>query len=319
MRRLLAAARRLLGRRPGVRSAAASPRATVSVAPTPPPITSTIQPGQLSGNAHLGQGGQGIVRDVLDDPTAVMKEYTRPVAGGVSGFKKLAAHGPSIQGALNGSRIDLAWPESAIELDGALSGYRMPKIPERFWFEADIGPRKKRLRTLDFAVPRTSAIRVPFAVSADHRLELVQLVAEFLLAMHKNGLVYGDLSWTNFAFSLHPVELSVHDFDSSRKVGARSFTGEAAAQTPDWWDPETPNPRVAALDGDRFKFALLAFRLLVSQDLHSALDISLLDARGQSLGAEVLRLRPLWVRASFGAGGRPQVCEWLAVLGDPPG
>src|SRR4051812_18306933 len=80
-------------------------------------------------------------------------------------------------------------------------------------------------------------------------------------------LIYGDLSWVNFSFAPGPkVQLSVYDVDSSRPLGSRSFTRQPPAKTPDWDDPMSPDLPVATLDADRYKFALLAFRLLVSRN-----------------------------------------------------
>jgi hypothetical protein len=287
-------------------------RRTIDVSPSPGrrPLLGRRGGLHLSPGAALGQGGQGTVRD-LPGENRVIKTYAHPISGGVSDFERFASGGSELRQRLAGTRVDIAWPEDPVVHGDALHGYCMAKIPDRFYFEFE---SRRRLRTLQFAVPRESAFRLPFDVPDRVRLELVRHVAVFLADMHACDLVYGDLSWTNFAFSLDPTEISVHDFDSSRRVGAGSFTRAAAAQTVDWADPHEPNPRVASLDGDRYKFALLSYRLLVSRDLTSAIDPDEVGRLGLLPRSRIRALSTLWIRASLGRGQRPQLGEWVSAL-----
>lgn len=127
---------------------------------------------------------------------------------------------------------------------------------------------------------------------------------------------YGDISWTNFSFQIHPqVRVSVHDFDSTRIVGRRAMSRAPAAHTIDWDDPKAPDGVPASFDTDRYRFALLAYRLLVSKTLDSRIDPTRIPEQFAPFEAGVSRrLRSLWVRADGARGTRPTVLECIHAL-----
>jgi hypothetical protein len=263
--------------------------------------------------AKLGSGGQGAIYEIVGDPDRVLKRFNRPFAGALDNFTATILSARAVvTEELQGLGITLCWPEEALTEEHRLVGYVMRRIAPDFYFTSSWGPLSKRLpRDLAFAVPRQTAHKLPFAVKPGDGLELVRLVAHFLHAMHRHELVYGDISWSNFTFALDPVRLCVHDFDSVRRLGADPFTAQRPADTIDWDDPAVPRPFVATLDSDRYKFGLLAYRMLATHDLHS---------RPSSDGATATPaggssdLRRLWRRAAGAPGTRPQMTEWLQAL-----
>ncbi|WP_327635299.1 hypothetical protein OHB24_35625 [Kribbella sp. NBC_00482] len=255
------------------------------------------------------------MHELEGDPSRVVKQFGRSIPGAEEDFQRLVEAGHEIAKPLAGLPIAFCWPEEAIVRSG-LSGYVMPKLDPRFYY--DFG-EERRLRTLDHAIPKRTAFSLPFTVSDADRLTLVQLVAAFLESMHGSGVVYGDLSWGNFSFDPNSgVHLAVYDVDSSRLLGSRSFTRQAPASTADWDDPEAPDLPVATLDADRYKFALLAYRLLVAHNFDGRIDPARITGQISGLGPEDSRqLKALWTRAAGPRGTRPQLAEWTRLLGRP--
>jgi hypothetical protein len=289
-------------------------------APADEPLVVPAEAPQPRSNAigeSIGQGGQGAVYVLADDPRRVVKQFSRAIPGVEADFKELIAVGAKIREPLAGLPIDFCWPEDAL-IDSGLTGYIMPRLDSRYYFPYG-NQGRSWLRTLDFAVPRASAFTFPFTVSDADRLVLVQLVAAFLESMHAAGVVYGDLSWGNFAFDPSPEpRLAVYDVDSSRILGSRSFTRQPPASTPDWDDPMAPDLPVATLDADRYKFALLAFRLLVARNLDGRIAPAQLAGSVPGFSAlDSRQLAALWSRAAGPGGTRPQLSEWTRILGRP--
>jgi len=267
----------------------------------------------LNRGKQLGAGGQGAVYKLIENDTRVAKYWTVPLSKGLPELEELVHRRADVERATVQHPISLCWPENPIRKEGLLTGYTMPKIAEKFYFEQTFGPvTKQHLRELQHAIPRNSAVPYPFHVGDDDRVELVYLVAVFLDALHSNDVVYGDFSWMNFTFSVDPIELCVLDFDSSRVLGSLPFTRNLPIDSPDWEDPESPGSAVVRIDSDRYKFALFAYRMLVAKDLNSEIDSEWAN-RSRS-HSRIEPLRDLWIRSMGPAGTRPQVAEWVRAL-----
>ena len=277
------------------------------------PQKPTVAPGSL-----IGSGGQGTVLDVPGHPDLAMKIFTQPIERAATAFDLVRRRGQEVIRALGTDDFVLCFPSAARGKGDQLTGYVMPKVPPEFYFDVVThgGTTRRKERALSWAVAQVQAFTVPFTVTDSERLELVKLIARWLRTMHDHDLVYGDLSWANLAFSINQKpRLAVFDFDQTRVVGQRSFTGMRPAHTVDWDDPLAPDIPVNP-DTDRYKFALLAYRMLVSKDLHSLIDT---DAVGDTVAAldagQVARVRLLWLRASGPWGTRPSLSEWVDALG----
>jgi hypothetical protein len=268
--------------------------------------------------AHtLGAGGQGTVRAVDGRPDLVIKTFNRPLEGAVREFQDLIDRGDRLRRALQGARVDVCWPEQVHGSTTRLEGYIMPKLGPGNYFDVPTrGKTRTQERTLDWAIWTPSAFQVPFTVSDIDRLEIVRAVARWLRAMHELDIAYGDLSFKNLCFTLGPeVRVTAFDFDSARVLGSRSFTRLDAAHSPDWHDPHAPDGSAASLDTDRYKFGLLAFRLLVSHQLDGELSPADVPPVLSGLtSSQVLRLKALWLRAAGPWGARPSLREWVDAL-----
>lgn len=316
--------------RTGFRSTAVPPSTAVPAVNRSAPVSLTASPAPvkqshqrrfrrrhtgLTAGSQLGDGGgQGTVHDVPGHPELVIKTFDQRVPGAVSLFEQIIEFGPGMRDAV-GSGIDLCWPLEPRGTGLTLEGYVMPRLKPEFYFDIPNARRTtRRERSLDWAVRTAAGFQVPFSTTDADRLELLRLFTRWLGAMHERQLVYGDISWKNFSFSVAPVRLAVYDFDQTRVVGVASFTRRRPAETVDWEDASAPiGP--ATLDTDRYKYALLAFRLLVSRDLGSRLDENAVPAKlpGFDL-VQTARMRALWRRAAGRWGTRPTVAEWAAVL-----
>lgn len=264
---------------------------------------------------QLGHGGQAAVYEVLGDERMVYKKYFVPRRD-IAAVRDVIESGPRVRKRLAGRGVDLMWPARIIERDGVVQGIVMPRVPERYSVNF-AGPARggRLLLTLDHAVPRPSAVYRVADVSDEDRLAIVVLVAHFLEALHHEDLVYGDLSWRNFLFSLSPsCGVLALDLDGVSRIGTRAVS----AHTPDWTDPHsTSSGLVDSFDLDRYKFALLAHRMLLAKSLDARLPGVVGDEPIVGLSPTGGRaVRWLLGRASGGAGSRPQIAEWIAALED---
>jgi hypothetical protein len=268
----------------------------------------------VTAGAKLGSGGQGQIYEIVGDPDRVLKAFLVPIPAAKDNLDAVLGALDRVAENLRSLPITLCWPERAVTKENYLLGYVMRRIQSPFYFTSSRGLLSKRLlRELQYAVPRRSAFEMP-VVKPNEILELVRLVARFLDAMHRQDLVYGDISWTNFTFALDPIRLCVHDFDSTRCLGGDAFTAQPPLDTIDWDDPDARDASVATLDSDRYKFALLAYRMLIAKDLHSRLDPGGAVAAAASEVLPSSDLQHLWRRAAGPLGTRPQLVEWLRAL-----
>lgn len=263
---------------------------------------------------QLGAGGQGRVHELHGRPHLVIKEFDKPIPNAFGEFVALVDSHGAVKDRLTGARVDLCWPLEVQREGGAVTGYVMPRMPEQYYFITDRRHTRTE-RSLDWAIKRPAALNLPFDVTDHHRFLLTLQVAYFLEAMHANGLVYGDISWRNFSFQIEPeVRISVHDFDSARIIGRPAPTRSPAVDTIDWNDPEVLHYPVC-FDTDRYKFALLAYRLMVSRTLYDRIDPT--QVHEGLLGLElrqVRHIRSLFIRANGPQGTRPTILEWIRSL-----
>lgn len=279
-------------------------------------VGALVEPGLRIGR-ELGHGGQAAVYEVVGDADVVYKKYFVPRRD-TAELLDLIGSGSLVRERLADLGVDLVWPQRMVEGDGVVRGVVMPRVPARYSAEFT-GPGRvdQRLLTLDHAIPRPSAVyRMIAEVSDDDRLAIVRLIGHFLEALHREDLVYGDLSWRNILFSNSPSPgVLALDLDGVGRIGTRMIS----AHTPDWTDPlSTSSGLVDGFDVDRFKFALLAYRMLVAKSLDARLPAALGDELIAGLSPTGSRgVAWLLGRAAGAAGTRPQITEWLDVLDDP--
>lgn len=225
----------------------------------------------------------------------------------------LVARGEQVRGRLGttGERVDLAWPQEALlAYDGGLAGYFQPRLDGAFVM--DVPRRGRAVRTLGVANGLRGA---GLARLGDAELlDLVRTVAVWAAALHGAGVVFGDLGQRSLAYALDPIRVRVLDYETAR------VTGRRALLSPETGAPLDPLATDAgsSYDSDRFRFALLAFRLLVAGNDAAALEPTAVPPRLLGLDEHrTSRLRGLWSRAAGPSGRRPALEEWVAALPVP--
>ncbi|WP_165807018.1 hypothetical protein [Nocardioides currus] len=192
----------------------------------------------------------------------------------------------TIGSALRREPITIALPAAG----SSPGSYALPRLPETF-VDAETG----QPRTLRRAVESPGSADLPDALD---RLELVRLVARMVDGLHAQDHFTAGVDLDTIAYCLHPrPAVALVAGDRVRRVGG-DFLASAPATS-----------GIPSLDGDREGFALLAQRLLAPDGRIAQGEIPGLD-EAHSSGA-----RRLWARATGPDGTRPQVGEWLAVLG----
>lgn len=277
-----------------------------------PPRASTPAPTRIRRGHKLGSSGYGSVYEVKGDPTLAFKQYKTPVPNVLPAFDQLIAAGVDVRRSLRGAPVDLAWPTAAVPEGDELAGCLMPKVHSRYTVNVQGLTREA---TLDHAVPRLDSHFAPSRQPSDGERRMLAVAAgQFLHALHENDYVYGDVSWKNLLYALDPVpSVMVLDLDSIRRVGTTPWPG-VGAHTADWGDPHGQPGEVGAFDEDRYKYALLVYRLLAARSLTAQM-----PATGDiTWHADVddrqsRRLTRLTWRAKARLE-RPAVSEWLAVL-----
>lgn len=287
-----------------VSSAAATPPALPRIKPVP---QRQFVPGE-----ELGEGGQGRVHVLGSDPSRAMKRFLQPVPVGEVEFRYLVRLGVAVRRHLTEVPVDFVWPERP-SLDGdTLVGYIMPVISDDYR-EPIAG--KSRERRLYFAVPREGPFRPAVTPDFRARVALVRAIAHFLYVLHRLDHVYGDISWLNFLFRLDPQPtVLVLDVDAIRRIGSGSLLQQPDAESRDWEDPTRMD---LGFDRDRYKFSLLAYRLLIARDLNSRPRLTDAYATPDDFDASVVdqrHLGALFARSAGSAGGRPSIAEWLDAL-----
>jgi len=153
-------------------------------------------------------------------------------------------------------------------------------------------------RTLSLALPRATDGDDPDAVDALDRLELTRLVGLLLEELHAHKLFTGGVELDAFAYCLHPrPSIALLHSDRVRRVGGDFLTATV------------PTDSASSMDADRHGFAQLARQLLMTHDLPATSLIPGLDET-QTRGAH-----RLWEKSAGPVGTRPQLGEWMAVLG----
>lgn len=282
-------------------------------------------PRTLRLGAPLGHGGgQGTVHVLLGEPQYVYKRYHRPMQDAAGAYRDLVAAGKLVLPVLDRYGIVAVWPEEVCGYSTTVEGYVMKRIPPDFRIDL-LTPygRKNVLATLDHALPRSpeSKFRPAEEAMAEERLEMVWSIGRFLNTLHRNDLVYGDLSFKNVLFALNPVRVLFMDIDSVRRLSAPVIPEKDLVNTPDWADPMSEDRLPLGFDLDRYKFSLLVYRLLLGggasgrppADASLAAQILGLDDKART----ARRLESLTIRAAKGpTGSRPSLGEWMDVLGD---
>jgi hypothetical protein len=115
------------------------------------------------------------------------------------------------------------WPRAVVEDGGRVVGLLMPLIGPEFFFDATdkaTGQTTRKLRELQWLIAnptQLAAVGFPDIDETDRLVLLAQLVYA-IGRLHKQGLVYGDLSFKNAAFAVSPPRLILLDCDGAANL-----------------------------------------------------------------------------------------------------
>lgn len=281
-------------------------------------LSSQLRFGNLLGRG----GGQGAVFELPHYPEFVYKQYYEPIEHARTSFTELVEAGQRLADPLARHGIIALWPVQVFGLGDSVEGYVMPRMPDRFRLEVQTPyGRDQQEATLEFALqPDPGKAFFPVRVlSAAERIQLVRLVGVFLDTLHANDFVYGDLSLKNMRYATDPMSLLVMDMDGVHRISTQVIPEKDLANTPDWNDPYRLSELPLGFDLDRYKYALLVYRLLVVNNVSQPFPsdpMSLVFPEGLGLDSGVQDTLDFLLRraASGGAGSRPPIREWLSAL-----
>lgn len=284
-------------------------------------MASTIQRRAIGDLDRLGQGGQGVVYNapkVVTDFTdsMVYKEYHDGSGGksdilatlNVAALKAMPDFLESLPYVEGAKLIKIAaWPCRVVEHNGQVRGFVMPSIPDQFMIELFTAKGPSRVMAEFQHIlnkPEDVARRLNGRIITEReKYELLGRAASALEFLHSHNVCVGDISPKNLLFSLTgPTAVYFVDCDAMRVNGV-SLTHQL--ETPGW---EIPSGQEKATPySDRFKFGLLALRLLVGdQDIRDPSRLpSSVPADVKQLITETLKQPPT---------SRPEFSRWKSAL-----
>lgn len=280
------------------------------------PDGSDLQLSSLPLGEKLGDGGQGVVRDIepqgrwSEGTGYVYKEYLDPSAVNAAALADLV----ELPGRLPPGERDrllrqTAWPLARV-LDGSqVKGFVMVKVPEPFWGRQATGPKLREAQYLMFEPKPLWGDIVP--PDADGRLEVARQAASLFQLLHARGLVVGDVSMRNLLWSHTPIGVFLLDCDGIRVQGRRPVM--AQPETPDWNDPLQPQAGPDQ-DTDRYKLALLIVRILTrDHGLRPGMAPRFVPGLPDRVVQEVTKR---FAEAAGPRGTRPDAAHWVLALSD---
>jgi hypothetical protein len=264
----------------------------------------------LSVGEEIGEGGQGQVYALTGEPSLVLKTYRQQFTS--SFYPDALTHliGMDDVVTCNGRPVHdwAAWPHARVTDKGRVIGFLMRRVPASY---ARLIGGRLRLADLSYLAttppPIWGKVELPHT---DERLRILAHLAGVIDALHRHGLVIGDLSFGNVLWSLDPVGVMLIDCDGIHPEHGRSAMPQA--DTIDWGDPQgggNPPDR----DRDCYKLSLAVVRVL-SRTLSAvpaqagALELDLPEERQEAV-RELLR------QAAGPRGTRPNAGQWRMVLG----
>jgi hypothetical protein len=196
------------------------------------------------------------------------------------------------------------WPRELVADDtGDVIGFLMPLIPDPFFFQQiDVksGLLANTPRDLGWLIAPEQRRQAAKSNLPDiHESERLYLMAQLVYAiawLHRRGWVFGDVSFTNAAFTLEPPSLMLFDCDGA---AALSDTQRKQPHTPFWVPPEYVGKKdqLQNAQSDVYKLGLAIVRCLKSergatQTKQVSRIAGILDAEGVALVGRALAKEP---------------------------
>ncbi|MGV1004897.1 MAG: hypothetical protein ACOYEV_09055 [Candidatus Nanopelagicales bacterium] len=240
------------------------------------------------------------------DPAPALEPGTRLVnPAGAGELGDLIALGPRLQARLVNLPIELAWPRQAVVSDtGELLGCRTDEPSADFLVPG--GPM--RLRTLDLALSADPRGGGPLDFGT--RLACGLSIGFFLHELHRCGWAYGAVNWESFGYQAPTGRLWIAGIEQARRIGSQPSFAQVA--DPLWSDPRNPG-LIAHFDQDRYRYALLMYRLVITAQPRAVLADSAVGVPELAAGQR-RRIAALLRRAGSAEQARPTIVEWLEIL-----
>lgn len=294
-------------------------------------MTTDIPRGELPGTGSLtvlGTGGEGTVYDLPAD--AVPQQVQEAAAGRRVVYKQFrtpdslaeAEHHRAVVGFLGklGSEqrewlLDrTAWPLAVVEDADTVCGILMPRVPDRFFRDFPLSGGRTRRGEAGFQMLLNDGRyldRMGLSLTGEQKYALLAEVSDLLRVLQGGGVVVGDLSARNLMFcqGTGAAAASVYLIDCD-SVSVPGSGNPDSMETPGWEVPAGEQKQTG--DADRYKFGLLALRLLAGdQQTRDPGRLPEDTAKAvTSLVTETLR---------DGVGKRPPLGVWNEVLQCPQG
>jgi hypothetical protein len=156
------------------------------------------------------------------------------------------------------------WPRALVEERGNVVGLLMPLIGDEFFFQAtdpDTGATTRKLRDLQWLIATPAQLTANGVQDFDDtdRLVLLARLVYDVARLHRQGWVYGDLSFKNAAFAISPPQMILLDCDGAADLGDR---WRKQSNSLGWEPPESPQPNEQGKATDVYKLGLAILRCL---------------------------------------------------------
>ncbi|MGH3149783.1 MAG: hypothetical protein ACRDOB_03510, partial [Streptosporangiaceae bacterium] len=268
-----------------------------------------VRKADLGPLTKIKEGGFGVVYRIAQyrmpgDPTTPLayKEFTTDVAEQAKSAEQAVIFRDLLSPR---DRTDLdrraVWPRALVEDQGALVGFVMPLIPGDFFFEmtdAQTGQQTTELRDLQWLIATGKQLAANgLSADADYveRLALLAQLVYCVARLHKQGWIFGDISFSNAAYAINPPRMILLDCDGATSVAQAALI--PAVSTFGWEPPECAHFNVATKATDVYKLGLAILRCLNPDGGGATIKdpnrlAGLLDAAGVALMARVLSPDP---------------------------
>lgn len=230
-----------------------------------------VQRSSLTRLERLGSGGSGVAYAILGTDLVYKELNAKAQAIGAAAW---AAGAVDFWRSL--SEVDRAhlarlavWPTDVVVDKGAVVGVIMPRIPADFWHtrpQIDGTPKSfdnafKWLMQARANIAQGS-LDVDAVTDPVVKIALLAQVVEAVAWLHARGVVFGDVSYGNFVFALHPPRALLLDCDA---VATSPATNHALGRnTRSYQPPEhTPVPTTVTEATDVYKLGVLVMSALL--------------------------------------------------------
>ena len=215
---------------------------------------------------ELASGGEGIVHSIAGQPTLVFKEYKRVVLPklnitALEGLASLESRIPAADWQRISSRT--TWPHTLVYDGSSPVGFLMDRVPSTYYKKYGLARSPRTvLCEWNYLIHRggtTNANMTSEIPTVDDKiiLALVQDLAKTVQALHRNGVIIGDMSGKNLIWDVNPTQVLIIDCDSFRIDGAPATTDPK--QSPDWIDPMVGKGSTN-MESDIYKLGIAAYR-----------------------------------------------------------